>query len=387
MAQEAHDDPCNHDNDNRSKLGLILVHAGAGNHNPSSSQQFKEMINQSLTVAEKDDALVSNNDRVLSVFPKMSLIVSQLLMSSGILESSELTNTGYGSCITSKCTVECDSSIVILDKSTFKRYQSSSLIQRTHRTPIAHSVGEIIKEIERSREMQVRKTGLGLTSVVSKVDPLKNESDETTLVSKRMLSVYKKYKSQLQTSYQPHCDILSGVSDTVGVTVSGNVGMISGVSSGGSMFKTPGRISCAGIVGAGNYSTISDDGSYCVNVMCSGNGEDIIQMDLSRYLCHYLVENYDKYEDKMVCDIIEDGILKVSKAFELRSIDNHFEPVLYVGVVGVLEHLKRGWKIVFHWHSTESFVFGYWTATSGKRFVFSRLKRGTRYQKGETMLH
>ncbi|KAG7886755.1 hypothetical protein KL938_000408 [Ogataea parapolymorpha] len=333
---------------------LTLLHFGAGNH-AEDPEKFKRLFKKAL----KSRVLQSDGtDHAVSQ-------IRQLIAVSSVIEDSSLTNTGVTSSIARDGTVQSDSSIFVYDRITNKHNQSS-LLANTAARPIAECAYQYFA--------QQKKNDLGLTPPVTLV----GVTDHNIEISDRMSQLYERYRNDLDRIDSIEKKIASSIiTDTIGVSVIDKHTASTGVSSGGSLFKKPGRIGCSGIVGAGCY-TAQKNGAL-VNVLCSGNGEDIIQMDLARSVCRHILANC--HHGRLVCDLAAEAVYDAAQEVDLRALDDNFNPRLYVGVVGYFESPDQ-FRTVFYFHTTETFVFGYATGLSNE-FCFSRRPKLQAATKGQ----
>ncbi|OBA16259.1 uncharacterized protein OGAPODRAFT_16028 [Ogataea polymorpha] len=311
---------------------LTLLHFGAGNH-AEDPEKFKRLFKKAL----KSRAVQpEGTDRGVSQ-------IRQLMAVSSVIEDSSLTNTGMTSSVARDGTIQSDST-----------------------RPIAECAYQYFA--------QQKKNDLGLTPPVALV----GVTDHNIEISDRMSQLYERYRNDLHRIDSMEKKIASSIiTDTIGVSVIDKHTASTGVSSGGSLFKKPGRIGCSGVVGAGCY-TAQKDGAL-VNVLCSGNGEDIIQMDLARSVCRHVLANC--HHGRLVCDLAAEAVYNAAQEVDLRALDDNFNPRLYVGVVGYFESPDQ-FRTVFYFHTTETFVFGYATGLSNE-FCFSRRPKLQAATKGQ----
>ncbi|ODV97244.1 hypothetical protein PACTADRAFT_1816 [Pachysolen tannophilus NRRL Y-2460] len=330
-----------------------MVHLGAGRHSVSNREIFKSLLEKSCN--ELNEIVESkDNDRCDDVKFKLSSydhLLSTLQKSSKIVEDSPLTNTGYGSSLNIEGQVECDSNIlltVVSDKGDNKDDDDNEDSDGNYRN-IQASLCSIRNKYPISRCLESLKhqygpeSKLGITKPVFVIDHNSGDSD---LISAKSLKIYNTYKQDLQIDEQQEEELIT---DTVGVSISDSWGnMVSSSSSGGNFFKPKGRIGCAAIVGSSNYNLIQN--GYSISIMCSGNGEDIISMDLARFLCYYIVEKIES-STLSVSQLCKEGIIKHSKKTILKANN------LYIGCCGYIKINDR--YVIFIVHSTESFIVGY----------------------------
>ncbi|OUM56033.1 hypothetical protein BVG19_g5690 [[Candida] boidinii] len=391
---------------------VIIVHCGAGNHSPNNKQKFKRLIINSLNFnndSENRDEAIDNLDNS-HISNSLKPYLDKFISICCNIESSELTNTGYGSSINNIGRIECDSSIILHDFHN-KIFQSTA-VNLSYNYPILKCLQDLI--ISNSKKI----SRLGLTPFLFKSYLNSNEFNQRDLITKRQKKNYELYQLYLLKDQEEVAsgNLASGklpvieepVSDTIGVSMILDDGrMITGTSSGGNLFKDSGRIGCAGVIGSGIYSDIYND-AIKVTVMCSGNGEDIIQMGLSRNIYEYLILHKDEFiiqSDKLTCDLISEVCFESSRKVYLRGgVDEFHGTNLYVGVICYIEYTyldddaeeeedehqestlePRTVKLLSYFHTTENFVFGF--KYRGKtEFKFSNLVNGKKSNRGEIYL-
>lgn len=334
---------------------VILSHVGAGRHDHQRKQQYCSLLRKCSSHIE---SLTTSTSTKPFALDRYDPLLQLLKASSQFLESSPLTNTGYGSSLNIDGEVECDGSVLLMVDGKLLR---SSLYGISERFPVTKCI--------ESLKRQYIESGLGITNpVIVKDSPCEGSSSD--LISPKSQAFY--------TRYRHHLSPPDPVSDTVGITIldpQGNVAI--GSSSGGNMFKKPGRIGCAAIVGAGLFSKRNEN--YIVTMMCSGNGEDIISMDLARSCCTRIISSLKDELDPHVCyTSLGKAIEESAEEVLLKARISHSETGLYVGCCGLVSNRKNGETIVVYAHSTETFVFRYETIDNDKRkgkTIFSRLDK------------
>lgn len=342
---------------------VLLSHVGAGRHDYQKKQQYSNLLRKCGSSIEKlktptvtEPSSLNRCDSLLD-----DSLLDILKASSQVLESSPLTNTGYGSSLNIDGEVECDASVVlVLDG---KMLRSSVYNITSDRFPVTKCI--------QSLKSQNCENLMGITNPVMVRDSrCKSEGScsEVELISPRAQAFYKKYRN--------HISPADPISDTVGITIldsQGNVAM--GTSSGGNMFKQPGRLGCAAVVGAGVFSKRNE--RYIVTMMCSGNGEDIIAMDLARSCCTHILNSLGDELDPQVCyDSLGNAVEESARDILLKAKITSSQTGLYVGCYGLVLNRKSGETTVVYAHSTETFVFRYETSDKEGRkgkTIFSRL--------------
>lgn len=153
----------------------------------------------------------------------------------------------------------------------------------------------------------------------------------------------------------------SKIEDTIGVLEVSNTNdqyeIDAVTSSGGTFFKLPGRISCAGSFGAG--LAFSHGNEIQVVGMCTGNGDDISRMNLASFLTDAIAANYQRIEknSESIGEFLVSSIVQRSSMFQLSAVDTSGSPTIYLGAVAIIISKKR--KSIVYCHSTESFYFAF----------------------------
>lgn len=168
----------------------------------------------------------------------------------------------------------------------------------------------------------------------------------------------------------------SKIEDTVGVVEMSwsekNCKIDAVTSSGGNFFKIPGRISCAGIFGAG--LAFSSQNNVQVVTMCTGNGDDILRLNLASFLSDTIAANLKALEEKSesIGEFLVSSITRRSSMFELSAVDSSGSLTIYLGAVVVVITPKK--KVIVYCHSTESFYFAF-RLKDGVEVVMSRKEK------------
>lgn len=306
---------------------LLVLHIGAGNHLLKQNEKYHALIK---------DALIQNNDSLKCIS-----------RSSSILEKSPLTNCGYGSSLNFNGEVSNEASFLQNVGGKITKYGSMHDIHSP--CPISETI-DIFNKIDLMYlEQKFDKIGItrplilrhSIKSFVYQKLGLENE-EESNLVLDNQNKKYEIYK-------QGFIDIpKEEVQDTIGLIH--QVGDITSVaaSSGGNFLKLPSRIGCAGIIGSG--LGIKSNNELEVSCMCSGNGEDIILLNLSNLLINQLLQDPETN--------IHEFLIAESERVPLNIVING-KPKLYVGVILLVNHKKDNYKQLIYYHTTESFYFGY----------------------------
>ncbi|KAI5962852.1 hypothetical protein CANMA_003627 [Candida margitis] len=283
---------------------IIVLHIGAGKHNEKSRNDYVKLMKKAL---KKGDIIAVNN----------------------ILEHSSLTNTGYGSSLNILGEVEIDASYY---KSNGESGALSGLQVDSPTQEMFRIFNKINDQHNTTGEQRLtRPVSLNCTSLKRYMDIPTNEN----LVSAKSKRIYDMYKDRI---LKYHGDEV--INDTIGsIVIDTRFNHTAlATTSGGHFFKLPGRIGCAGIVGAAIYYEKIND--LEISCMCSGNGEQIIQTSLAQSI----VKNV-RY--------IDEG----DYGPQLERLIQEMTPQIYCGFIVVLKR-SNGRIQLLYGHTTESFYFG-----------------------------
>ncbi|CUM65939.1 uncharacterized protein PRCAT00003592001 [Priceomyces carsonii] len=340
---------------------LIVTHIGAGNHSISKSYSYKRLLKEALK--QKD-----------------------LISASQVLEASTLTNTGYGSSLNLEGKVKCDSSFIYFENGLKSQ---GSLYNVTKKYPILETV-RCYEFLDLLYLREINNMGLTrplildhdsistfqrLTSLPNPIETSDHNMGNEDLVIPKMHKIYERYRGRLfetGKNAELHSELRNEISDTIGICCIQENNSYVATSSGGNFFKLPGRIGCAAIVGAA-IDFIRREG-YEIWCMCSGNGEDIIQMQLA----HYIVGSLNLKDPYDFCQNVVSLICERSKFFCMNGINNDGEPIVYVGVVVVIKCLADDQCHIVYCHSTQSFYFGFKLHDQEEELIISRLKQSSK---------
>lgn len=262
-------------------LGFVAVHVGAGFHSASHETEYKEACRAACTKTMK--AL----KRGLSAKEVVTIAISTL-------EDIPCTNAGIGSNLTRSGTVECDACIMDGQSSAFGAVGAL----KGMRNPIKVACKLLDEELKGPSD-----SGLvppiflaGEGAFHWAVEHGFNECHDKDLITDRCLLTWQKCRARLQSSlsaldcHKPcQMENLCNFSnesqnmDTVGAVCMDTSGQLcAGVSSGGVVYKTPGRIGQAAVYGSGCWATRHDFNQVGVACCTSGCGEHLIKTLLAK---------------------------------------------------------------------------------------------------------
>ncbi|KAI5962087.1 uncharacterized protein KGF55_003163 [Candida pseudojiufengensis] len=286
---------------------VLILHIGAGCHSVSKNKRYAKLI-------------------------KDALGQKTLLETIDILEKSPLTNTGYGSNLNILGMIEIDSSFI---KSNGRMGSITGLsidCPTKEMFRIFNEIDEIYSSDKFGNDL-LKPVTLNATSLKS----LMNINDSSNLDYGPNREIYNSYKNS-------HEFIKSNIptQDTIGVISIKDNDTIITASSGGNFLKLPGRIGCAGIIGASiSFKKFVND-SLEISCMCSGNGEQIIQHSLAVQLISAIQQmNESDYGVRLNQFIL--------------NLDSEF----YCGFIILINNLDSNRIQLLYGHTTESFHFGY----------------------------
>ncbi|KAK6455042.1 nucleophile aminohydrolase [Scheffersomyces xylosifermentans] len=356
---------------------ITIIHIGAGNHSLSLKDNYKQLM-------------------------KRALRQSDFLAVAKTIECSKLTNTGYGSSLNLAGEVECDSSFIEYTTNSYNQIRSRSLIGIDRKYPIVETwkLFENLDKIYRGNRMGLsRPTSLHFRSAINSVHELdpsaeveKDEMKNDTLKSTEAKRIYETYKDKLfngEVSLQAIPELSQEITDTVGLIEVSTCGTKIATSSGGNFFKIPGRIGCAGVIGAAIDFQRSE--FYEISCMCSGNGEDIISMQLASYVCSRIIRKAEQEQgDIDFAKYLEELVQQRRSLFELSSTNQEEEASIYVGVIVTINDLQQNRITLAYCHSTECLYWGFKVSQAQPNIVLSRLastaKIGHSFSYGEFRL-
>ena len=311
---------------------IIVVHTGAGGDVSGRRAEYVGLVKQALRKVQFSNKEATEEGH-LQRFTEIGRV----------LEASELTNTGYGSCVCADGSVRCDSCVVHLGVEDGEGRQRTTtdaigcVVCNSSRFPLADAVGVVA-----GRRRQPVHAG-----VVAPVVTVGRLERDDTLVSAPMAG--------LHTRVQGHG---SGVQDTVGVFLlerwrgpgRRRTLMTAGSSSGGNLLRDWTRVGSAGVVGSGCWLEEHSATGDVVCTLASGQGEHLIRHDVARTVARELLH-------RLADD--PDGCVPVQCAAATLC-----RPALAAADVGVVGVALAGARIdLFYVHNTASFVLGSVTAS------------------------
>lgn len=313
-------------------MTFLVAHVGAGNHSPSSNDRYKKLL-------------------------KSALRTNSFVQCSSIIEKSPLTNTGYGSALDRFGDASCDCTVLT---SSDQKYESLSLIgiddKECPTLESLHIKGKIEEEFQKSRSLGLLKPSMLNYQHIR--DSYGTDGGSTLILPAAKL-LYDKFKNLTIAPPQ-------SVQDTVGV-IHFERHLSLSTSSGGTFLKFPGRVSCAGVYGAG--LAVAGDESIRISCLCSGNGDDIIKMRLAGFVADVLLRcaQSDEWQDFLA--VMVQSIVDHSELTQLSGLSDKHRTIIYAGVIAIVQQGTR--TTLAFCHSTESFYFGFIDSAGNREIVLS----------------
>lgn len=360
---------------------ILVIHIGAGCHSSHLDARYRKLLKTALS---KD-----------------------LREASTLIERNPLTNTGYGSSLDSEGHASCDCSIASVSSGkvvnmltltnitdcrnpTVACQQVLALLEAEYQglkgqmgllRPSTLDFGaarekysEIPSEsilLNNARVLYARfmEHEAALRSLVEKEQESREDQHKETLESKRPCREDKERKNTADGAFEHALSprLAPDVQDTVGLIQLDTTVHIA-TSSGGNFLHPPGRVSCAGVFGAGlGYGRGETVEVFC---LCSGNGDDIVKMGLAAHVADSMAQKLlEAGEWPDLGTLLVETVERRSSMFQMAAVDSNLNHIVYVGVLAVVRNGRKV-RLVFC-HSTESFYFGFRTQ-SGIETVLNR---------------
>lgn len=293
---------------------FVAIHGGAGYHPPSSDSSNRRSLRTAISSALTTPTTVSSESSSSSCSPPTALDTATALIAA--LEDTPEFNAGYGSNLTFDGEVECDAALMDGGASNGRYTFGGVGAVRGVRNPVL-----LARCVLDARRQQQQHSSAGLGPGLGRVPPLLLVGDGAVrfaaergvvnqpaeMVAPRARREWEVWRERWEQEQEERRTSVLGDSrdsmtsfgagagadlamlharqDTVGaVVVQGNAGDVAaGVSSGGLLLKTPGRVGEAAVFGAGCWAErISDGRSIACSV--SGQGELIMQSSIAKTL-------------------------------------------------------------------------------------------------------
>ena len=291
-----------HPNNSSSNIAFISLHAGAGFLHPSQHVDMQALLQSAINSALQHRGTAED----------------AVAIALSVLESSPLTNSALGSCLTEDGRVECEASVVM---GTGAMGSVSAACGIDHPIQVAHRLAKdrndhgLIKEMGRVRPISLagegayryaQQCGLGVAA--------QDQIDQHNITSQTR-SIWSHYQSMIEHNRhqrQPHGSHKRSAAatdtsrpsewvepqgaspastpDTIGAIVCDYAGRVyAGTSSGGIWMKSAGRVGSSAIPGAGCYAVNGERSpeseqaqqrtrsQASVAAAVSGCGEDIME--------------------------------------------------------------------------------------------------------------
>lgn len=343
-------------------MDCFILHIGAGRHSPKHRTQYKRLL-------------------------KTALAQESLLDAAHIVERSPLTNTGHGASLDRLGHVACDASAICARN---RRVETALALSNIRGITVPTRVCfRVLEWLDGAYAAESTSRAFGFLRPAhldhAQLGGLVGEGELENCLSKMALRSYQRLNGLYTEGEAPDTRSLedvSGVDDTVGYIWVQGPSMTLASSSGGNLFRMPGRVSCAGVTGAAlGYARA---GVVEVSCMCSGNGDDIVQMSLGSYLSDALAQRVRFLEDWPDLGALAASLIyERGAAYSLTAVNASGQEIVYVGVVCVVRAPEKC-RLVYC-HSTESFYFGFRDAGSVET-VLSRQDKAGEFTHGEYRL-
>jgi len=372
---------------------MLLIHIGAGRHSLLLDAKYKKLLRNALLV--------------------------DFSAASQIIEKSPLTNTGYGSSLDHDGNASCDCTYSTINLGKVEELLSltnigtcatptlacelivQSLASIYHRG-IAHGSARGILGLLKPSSMEFESARKLCLIVVDELvlkhtrllyeRYMENERQLEALIDRKLreeetrdgmeevingdtedqgLNSENLDNTNESILRQHRLDVSQSVQDTVGLLETGDSIKMS-TSSGGAFLRPPGRVSCAGVYGAGSgFGRVGDTMVMC---FCSGNGDDIVKMALASHISDRLARIVNEEWTELGPTLV-DIVRERSTICQLQAVDENLNSIVYVGVVAVVKQHNK--LRVVYCHSTETFYFGFRGQTGTEIVLSKHNKPGT----------
>lgn len=351
--------------------GFIAVHVGAGYHSVSHENEYKQACRAACAEAMK-------------AIKQGSSAKDVVITAITALEDFPCTNAGIGSNLTKSGTVECDASIMDGNSSAFGAVGALKGI----RNPI-QVAGKLLEG------------DMSGPSVLGLISPIFLAGEgaylwaldhgfiacrDEDMITDRSIQTWKRCKSRLELSDVDYkskpcplenlCNLSNEGNhmDTVGAVCMDRHGhLCAGVSSGGVIYKTPGRIGQASVYGCGCWATSRQMNKVGVACCTSGCGEHLMKSILAKE-CARLASRRD------AVSAVQEGLEEVFLGSPfLSTVEQKLGGVLLLRVEE--EETADDCTVDLVWgHTTESMCIGYMTEQDKRPKVrLSRLHKGQQH--------
>ncbi|KAI9253827.1 threonine aspartase 1-like protein [Phascolomyces articulosus] len=328
---------------------FVAVHVGAGHLSRSKESKYRSICARACEEAMK---LLKQGESALEAVSKAIVI----------LEDDPITNAGYGSNLTLKCTVECDASVMDGGNLNFGAVGAVSGIknpilaaQKMAQQTTLLPLGRIPPTLLVGPGAKVWAGEQGLTLV-----------GDDALLSQDSINTYGKH---IRLLYQESShdddddDDDEGVEedkldDTVGaIAIDGQGNVAAGVSSGGISLKYPGRVGeamKAAMYGCGCWAKNATENEPAIACSTSGTGEQIMRTRITMQC----VEQLETEDDIPSC---------IARILRKNFIDSPYLQMYDVKSVGIiiLRAVKSEQENVNHPTEYVEFCFAHTTDSMG----------------------
>ncbi|KAI7855968.1 threonine aspartase 1-like protein [Circinella umbellata] len=260
---------------------FVAVHVGAGHLSRSKESKYRLACARACEEAMRE---LKQGESALEAISKAIVI----------LENDPITNAGYGSNLTLKCTVECDASIMDGHTNNFGAVGAVSGIKN----PIlaAKKMVQQTSLLPLGRIPPTLLVGSGAKTWAKEHDLALVE--DAALISQNALHTFGKHMELLlfhkNENSQEDDDKLDDTVGAIAIDMDGNIA--AGVSSGGISLKYPGRVGeamKAAMYGCGCWAKNATKNEPGIACSTSGTGEQIIRTRITTECVEQLIKEDD----------------------------------------------------------------------------------------------
>ncbi|ORX59538.1 N-terminal nucleophile aminohydrolase [Hesseltinella vesiculosa] len=327
---------------------FIAVHVGAGHLSRKKEKRYRSVCARACR-------------RAMELLKQGESAVNAVSAAIAILEDDQVTNAGYGSNLTLHASVECDASLMDGQTAAFGAVAAVPGVRNPIQVcqEMVHENNRGLLALGRIPPMMLCGSGAkewakqrGLATVVEK-DQISSEAMDTYVTCMQMLQDAVKTQPATEEQDRNH--------DTVGaICIDGCGNIASGVSSGGILLKSPGRIGEAAMFGSGCWAENKTSDGPGLACSVSGTGEQIVRSDVTRKLLDRL-----RHQDDLHA--------AMTQGLQRDFLDSPSLAVYDEKSVGLIA-LRWGKRLEFWYgHVTESMGVGYMSSASpGPKTLISR---------------
>uniref|UniRef100_A0A914USH8 Threonine aspartase 1 n=1 Tax=Plectus sambesii TaxID=2011161 RepID=A0A914USH8_9BILA len=360
--------------------GFIAVHAGAGFYAKETRADTAILCQEAVISGRKNLFDQSARKTAITVSStSLSDCAEACAAAVGVLESSALTNAGFGSNLTLAGSVECDAGLMQSSGMHFAGVGSLQTVQH----PIGVARHLLKQHVDQSRKdplnslvLPMLLTGQGASQFAESVGvPL---IENSSLITNRARSDFQIAKDRIEKrgglgSSLENSLVVDGERkerlDTVGAVALGrDWSTAAAVSSGGLLLKQPGRLSHAPVFGAGAWAEEDEELSVAVSV--SGCGEYLMRTHFAENLSQQLLTAARSES----CLPMEAASRFFERQFLRAKVNRHAaDGRLLAGAIAIVANRELQEAELIWMHNTGSLCLAYSSNNSAK-CVMSELR-------------